>query len=78
MCSFYRNMKLLSNCPWLHACLYKTLVTFASFEAVITFAAFVKFIPTNLGIFQLGKVFFTKVSPCMHLSVLFICIYIQN
>ena len=74
-------MKLLSNCPYskklpvpekIPGC----MPAFIAFGTLITFAAFVKFIPTNLGIFQLGKVFFTKVSPRMHLSVFFICTYI--
>ena len=80
MWPFYHNMKLLSNCPYfkkpekIPGCMpayTRTLVTFASFGALITFAAFVKFIRTSIGIFQLGKVFFTKVSPSMHLSVFF-------
>ena len=37
-----------------------------------------KFIPTNWGIFQLAKVSFTKVSPCIHFSVNVICTYIYN
>ena len=39
----------------LRAYLFKAFITLTAFEALITFAAFVKFIPTNLGIFQLGK-----------------------
>ena len=66
---FYRNMKLIKlslsqetspawKKSWLHACLCKALINFAAFRDFITFTSFVKFIPTNLGMFQLGKVFF--------------------
>ena len=72
--SFYCNMKLIKLCllketsparknSWFGACLYKVLITFTTFGALITFAAFAKFIST-------------KVSPCMHFSVFFICTYI--
>ena len=42
---------------------------------LITFSAFMKFTPINLGIFRLGKVFFTKVSPWIYE---FFCIFYIN
>ena len=68
--SFYCNMKLLSNCPYskkpplpeqIPGCLLaypEASITFTAFGALITLAVFVKFISTNLGIFQPSKVFF--------------------
>ena len=85
---FYCNMKILSNCPyskktspawknsWLLSCLYKALIFFTAFGALITFAEFVKFIPSNLGIFQHSNFYLLKFLPvCIFSYFLYVHIF---
>ena len=60
------------------ACMFiQGLDYFSVFGALITFAAFVKFTPTNLGIFQLSNFFLLKFLPVCLFCIFYMYIYFE-